>query len=238
MAGAAAQEVPSEARTNAPARGQVRLEGKVLNARTGEPVPMARIELPELGRKTVADAVGRYRIDRVPPGEHVVRVGSLGFKTVQRIATAGAGAGPLEVRLEEDAIVLEGLTAVADRFTRRLRSYPYQARTIDQATIHATAAVDASRLVALRGGVITAACGRSGSETCVRVRGQTIRPVVYLDEARLPGGMRDLAAYSAGEVARVEVLRRGTEIRVYTQRFVEWAARNGYQPQPFIIGAQ
>lgn len=231
--GAAAQTVPSQGQPAVHREGQtVRLEGRVLSAKTGQPLPFARVELPELKRRTTADAEGRFRIDRVPAGEHLARAELIGYRAESAAVLARAGA-PVELRLSEDAVVLEALTVTSDRFASRLRAVSYPYRVLDRKVIAGSGASDVRHLIATRGGLLTVPCGRSGSGFCVRIRGAVVQPRVFVDEAYRPAGADDLALMSASEISRVEVLRGGLQIRVFTEQFTEWAARNDYRPQPY-----
>ena len=231
--GAAAQTVPSPGQPAVQREGQtVRLEGRVVSAKTGQPLAFARVELPELKRRTLADAEGNFRLDRIPAGEHLVRAELIGYRPEASAVLARAGA-PVELRLTEDAVVLQALTVTTDRFTTRLRAFSYPYRVLDRKVIAASGASDVRHLVATRGGLLTVPCGRSGSSICVRIRGAVIHPRIFIDEAYRAGGIDDLLAYSPSEISRVEVLRGGMQIRVFTEQFTEWAARNDYRPHPY-----
>lgn len=230
--GAPAQTVPSEGQPSVQHEGQtVRLEGRVVSAKTGQPLAFARVELPELKRRTVTDREGNFRLDRIPAGEHLVRAALIGYRAEAGAVLAKAGA-PIELRLAEDAVVLQGLTVTTDRLKERLRAFSYPARVLDREAIAGSGASNVRHLVATRGGMLTVPCGRSGG-ICVRIRGDVVHPRVFVDEAFRPGGIDDLMAMSPSEISRVEVLRGGLQIRVFTEQFTEWAARTDYRPHPY-----
>ena len=231
--GALAQTVPSEGQPSVQREGQtVRLEGRVVSAKTGQPLAFARIELPELKRRTVTGRDGSFRIDRVPAGEHLVRAELIGYRPEAAAVLARAGT-PVELRLAEDAVVLQGLTVTVDRLAQRLRAFSYPFRVLDRETIAGSGASNVRHLVATRGGLLTVPCGRSGGSICVRIRGDVVHPRIFVDEAYRPGGIDDLLAMSPSEISRVEVLRGGLQIRVFTEQFTAWAARNDYRPHPY-----
>jgi len=60
------------------------LSGVVHDAKTGEPVSLASIAIPELKRGAVTDAQGNYLILNVPAGRYSVRVSLLGYVSVLR----------------------------------------------------------------------------------------------------------------------------------------------------------
>lgn len=60
------------------------LSGVVHDAKTGEPVSLASIAIPELKRGAVTDAQGNYLILNVPAGRYSVRVSLLGYISTLR----------------------------------------------------------------------------------------------------------------------------------------------------------
>src|SRR4051812_19556140 len=60
------------------------LSGVVRDAKTGEPISLASIAIPELRRGAVTDAQGNYVIVNVPAGRYSVRTSLLGFVPVLR----------------------------------------------------------------------------------------------------------------------------------------------------------
>ena len=55
------------------------ISGTVRDAKTGEPIGLASITIPDLKRGAVTDAQGNYFILNLPPGRYTVRVTLLGF---------------------------------------------------------------------------------------------------------------------------------------------------------------
>jgi CarboxypepD_reg-like domain len=62
-----------------PARGLATFTGVVISDSTRAPIAGADVSLPDLGKTTVADAQGSFRIDSIPPGDHQVRVRAIGY---------------------------------------------------------------------------------------------------------------------------------------------------------------
>lgn len=61
------------------ARGLATFSGVVMSDSTHAPIAGADVSLPDLGKTTVADAQGSFRIDSIPPGDHQVRVRAIGY---------------------------------------------------------------------------------------------------------------------------------------------------------------
>ncbi len=68
------------------------IEGRVALARTGDPLHGANVLIVELGRSTSADDQGRYRFDRVPPGQYqvIAHLDSL-FSQAAKVVTLASG---------------------------------------------------------------------------------------------------------------------------------------------------
>ncbi len=72
------------------------IHGRVRDAETGAPLPLAVVEVAELGRRTASDSTGRYRLDGLPDGAHRVAAKLLGYEAQALVAFLPAG-GALEV---------------------------------------------------------------------------------------------------------------------------------------------
>jgi len=47
-----------------------------------------------------------------------------------------------------------------------------------------------------------------------------VRPGIYIDERRAFTGLDELHHYSPEEISRIEVIDRGVQVRIYTNRFM------------------
>ena len=68
------------------------LAGVVLDADTGAPLAAANVSLPDLNRGAVTDAEGRFFLDAVPIGTHVLRASTVGYEDARQVAEVEAGA--------------------------------------------------------------------------------------------------------------------------------------------------
>lgn len=229
-----AQTVPASGQENARASGQTEVQGVVLDARTGKPLPQVIVEIPRLRRSAVTDDAGRFRLVRVPAGEHGLVVRLVGYRAHSRPVAVGSGA-PIEVRLAEDPVLLAGITVTVNRFDRRTRAVPHAVRVHTKRDVYTSAAPDAAEFVIQRAGMFRTACRSMIATQCFSIRGSSVEPRVYIDDAHAAGGMDMLANIPREEINRVEVIRSGTVIRVYTDQFIEWAARHNYRPPPLGV---
>ena len=100
-AGAAAQE---------PAGG--RIQGKIVDSETGEPLVGAEVYVQGTQLGALSDLDGNYRITAVPRGVQAVRVLYLGYaeKTVTGVEVSAGGETTLDVAMVPEALVAEGVT--------------------------------------------------------------------------------------------------------------------------------
>ena len=100
------------------------VQGRVRD-QVGAAVFGATVGLHRGGRRVFAadtDRLGSFRISEVLPGTYVLRVQALGYLQHTGELTVGlAQTVELDVRLERDALELEGISVEADRSRRRIR---------------------------------------------------------------------------------------------------------------------
>lgn len=111
LAGGAALALAASA---AGAQGSGELRGRVLDARSGNALPGARVEVVGTDRNAVSGMEGRYLVRQVGPGKHSVRVTALGYadRTVVGVEILAGGPG-LDIALQPAAVAIEGLTVVS-----------------------------------------------------------------------------------------------------------------------------
>lgn len=68
---------------------QVTVQGTVLDAETGEPLPAANVVLDELQRGAPADADGNYEINNVPSGTYTIVVSYVGYDRYEQSLEVG-----------------------------------------------------------------------------------------------------------------------------------------------------
>jgi hypothetical protein len=90
------------------------LHGTVRAEQSREPVPHAVVEIPDLGRRTVADARGYYVLPGLPAGAHRVRAAGAGHDTTSVETRIADGASVrLDLLLPTRVIRLEALEVAA-----------------------------------------------------------------------------------------------------------------------------
>lgn len=101
--------------SEAPAAENGRIVGRVLDAANGEVLRSAQVSLPALGIGGLTSLDGRYVLRDVPPGTWELQVQMMGFgsKTVTGVQVQAGRTAVLDVRLDPQAVALEGLTVSA-----------------------------------------------------------------------------------------------------------------------------
>ena len=230
------------------------LKGQVIDAASGQPIAAAVIEVMPRHEQAVTDAQGRFTL-RTTLGDHVLVADALGYGTVMHPVSIGDPEVDVQLALDKDPVLLEGIVATASRLQTRRRAYPYVVRALDAPQIATSSAPNMEVLVRERLGVFLTGCSgmvqsralatsarmdafaaHLGRRSCVRSRGGTTPARIFIDEVRMPDPGA-LALYAPSDVASVEVFHDGEQIRVYTRWFMEWAARTNYRPLPLSIAS-
>ncbi len=87
------------------------LRGRVLATGTSSPVGSALITIGETGIRGTADSQGRFRIGRVPAGEHTLSVTAIGHEPLERTVTViGGESVTLSISLDVRPVELGGLS--------------------------------------------------------------------------------------------------------------------------------
>ena len=191
--------------------------GGVVRAADGTPLVGAEVVLtPKLtgpgvtmGRKTVTDDSGTFRIPTIPEGTATIAVRRIGFKPMT-IETAIPSSVPLAFALEPTAVQL-GRVVVQDRRTRyegphanfnRRRDMGF-GRFITRDDIEKRQAMRTTDLLRSLPGVYVSP-GRTGISQ-VRLRGNSCAPFVWLDGSPALAGYLDVDSFDPNTLEGVEV---------------------------------
>lgn len=122
-----------------PAGGAV-VTGRVVDARTGDPLAGAVASIEGTQIRTQTDEDGRYRLVDLPPGPQVLRVLMIGYAPVRvQFVVPASGTIERDVRLAVSALEMEGIVVTADA-AGRARGELGTASVIDREAIkHLTA---------------------------------------------------------------------------------------------------
>lgn len=225
---------------------EVTVRGVVRDALTGTALAGARLRFEELRQGTLTQDGGGFEFTRLPEGIHVLSVEHYGYTPIEAIIDVGSGGpGTVVLELTPKPVMLDGITVVGERLTlmnQRLRSrrraYPRATRAFEQERLFRSPARNLLEFLSTETSLAPTACsGRQVGSWCILRRGRATEPAVYIDEARVIGGLDQLATYQPYDLYLVEVYSSGLEIRAYTHSFMERMARQPMHLIPIGVGS-
>jgi hypothetical protein len=94
-----------------------RIQGRVLDATSGRPLPGARVSVAGTPRGALSGVDGVFRIEEVPAGEQALNVSLIGYgaKSVTGVRVVPGAAVEQDVALAPTAVAVEGITVSAAR---------------------------------------------------------------------------------------------------------------------------
>ena len=91
------------------------LEGRLVNALTGEPIAGVTVVVEEIRREAVSGPDGAFRFDNIAPGIYHVSVRASGYSSRRaEVTVAAAGAPPVELRIDPDLHFQDVVSVSAD----------------------------------------------------------------------------------------------------------------------------
>ncbi len=154
-----------------PAWGQRLVEGTVVDARSGAPLPGVSIVLKGTMQGTTTDVDGRFSIN-LPPGPQVLIFSFVGYRT-QEVAV-GPEVTRLDVRLEEDVLGLEEVVVTGLATSVRRSNLAHAVATVNAAELAEVTAqptLDAALSGKVTGAYISAYSGAPGGGLSIKLRG-------------------------------------------------------------------
>jgi hypothetical protein len=222
---------------------RVRVAGWVVDAHNGMPLSNVKVRIPRLGRETLTERDGSFRLERIPAGDWPVAVGRIGYTPEVLRIPADNHATELTLSLTPEPVQLEEIQAVVDRYAVRREQLGESVKVMDRGEVEKL--IGSTRDGILRyGNISRVPCPSRGlagvrstldPRVCVVIRGRVLIPEVYIDEKFARGGLDDLDLFDTREIELVEVFRGGAVIRVYTTVFIRNMARRRAAPQPYLV---
>lgn len=93
------------------------ISGKIVDAHTNEPVPSATVELDRQST-SLSNEKGSFSFTRLKPGNYVLRVTSIGYKTVEKSVTI-PGSGEVIISLEKWNLFMQPVEVKATRASEK-----------------------------------------------------------------------------------------------------------------------
>ena len=207
------------------------LIGTVTDGQTGQPLVGAFVSMTGSEWGSVTGDDGRFVIPDVYAGRISLTTEQLGYETLVWEGEIGADDPLLALAMTPQPVLLEGLQVVTDRFRTRRNRTSVSVQSYDRDALAQTHQETILDFVAMRAGAPRARCGGNArGDICLRIRGQSIEPVVYVDEAPVLGGLDYLDVLQPHELYMIEVYGQGRHIRAYTTQFMERAAKTRLLP--------
>ena len=207
--------------------GTATITGQVLDGTTNQPVADAVVAIVELRRSVKTDSAGSFTLSGLAPGMYRWSVIRLGYVPLDQQMDF-SDADHFRIGIMPRPVVLEGVTAAvtrpADAFRRRLNSARVPVRLLTQEVLAESGATTAEQIVATRAQLTdcpAAVTEASGAVDCVSARGRAQPVQVFIDENPALGGIFQLAAFHPSELYAIELWNGGTEVRAFTNRFIE-----------------
>lgn len=193
----------------------------------------ATVRLVDTRFGALTDADGAFRITDVPPGDYMLTVDFIGYRTARRSVTVSEGeATSVDVTLSVSAVSLDRIVVTATG-TERLREVGHAVGQLDAA--EAVEKSESQSLEDLLTGRFSSVriqknSGSVGSAANITVRGSgsislSNRPIVYVDGARVQtqpveAGVRGqdysrLTAINPDEIERIEVVKGPAATTLY-----------------------
>jgi hypothetical protein len=215
------------------------ITGVVRDGVTGAPVVAAAVRLAPIGRATVTDSEGAFRMTDVPAGTYEWTVVAIGYVPLTQEVELADG-DHFNIGLMPRPLMMEGVSVDVPRMERllerRRRAAATSIRVFRQDQLLAAGAATVHDLVTQRAMLRLCPVDDDlfgGLPECVLSRGRLIRPRVYVDERQ--ASLIELYGYQPAEIYAVELWAGGQVVRVYTRQFAERLAsgRASLRPRDF-----
>ena len=180
--------------------------GTVTDARSGQPVQTATIQIEGTRFATATNVDGKYRLTGVSVGAHTLQARRIGYSVEKKPVTVGADREvTVDIALQPGAVALDQVVVTGTAGAQELRSVGNAVSTVNATEVMAAAQPpDISSL--LKGSVagvgILERSGRLGSGPTIQIRGRSSiglenSPLIYIDGIRVnnaTGGLNGIAA--------------------------------------------
>jgi TonB-linked SusC/RagA family outer membrane protein len=170
------------------------LAGRVTDARSGQPIAGAAIQIEGTALGTAAGDDGRYRLANVPAGQHAITARRIGYAAGRQTVTVAAGAqATADFGLQPAALSLDAVVVTGTVGGEQLRSIGNSVTTINAAEAVALSAPPTlGTLLNGRspGVTVFTNSGRVGAGPAINIRGRSSiglgnSPLIYIDGVRV-----------------------------------------------------
>lgn len=168
--------------------------GRVTDARSGQGVPGATVQVEGTRLGAVTGDDGRFRVANVPAGARTVRARRIGYASAARpVSVTEGGTVSVEIALESAVASLDEVVVTGTAGGEQRRSIGNAVSTINaDEAMSKSAAQSVSTLIGARapGVIIASGTGRLGAGPSIQIRGRSSigldnSPLLYVDGVRV-----------------------------------------------------
>ncbi len=220
------------------------ISGKVIDAKSGDPLPGANVLVQGLEIGTATNVDGEYTIDRVPVGMRAVVARFIGFKTnIKQVAVSGGTVAELnfdmkETPLQLDQVVVTGTGVASEKYKLGNTVATINVDALKEAPISNLSEMLTGREAGIS---VLPSGGLAGQGARIRIRGvaslsQSNEPVVYVDGIRVNNGAGfSLGAGGGGAASRIDDINPDAIARIEILKGAAAATLYGTQASNGII---
>lgn len=188
----------------------IRVEGKVTDKNTGQPIPGASIQIKGSKAGTSTDASGNYSIN--VPNDAVLIVTSVGY---QRVEVAVNGQTTINISLQPEITGLSNVVITALGIKRQERELGYSTQKVEGSSLQTIKGVDvATSLTGKVSGLVVKNSSEFMADPDITLRGET--PLLVIDG--VPYGNVTLRDVPADDIQSIDFLKGATASALYGSR--------------------
>lgn len=211
-----------------------RVEGRVTESGSAEPIAGASVVVVGTRLGTVTDAEGRYTLLNIPAGAHELTARRIGMQARTQSATVVAGQTlRVDFELSQAAISLDEVVVTGTAIATRAKEVGTSTEVLSSEIFENVPVQNPSEVLAGRMPSVTVMqnSGQPGAGMTVKVRGtntvtQNTEPLIYIDGVRIHnepvragwGGRQStspLQDIPAGDIERIEVIKGAAATTLY-----------------------
>ncbi len=221
------------------------IAGKVVDAKTGDPLPGANVLVQGLEVGAATNVDGFFRITNVPVGQRTVIARFIGYKSqIKTVNVSGGTVAELNFELKETVLELNEVVVTGAGVATEKRKLGNTVATINTKLIEDAPITRFSDILQGRepGVVALPSGGLVGEGTRIRIRGsaslsQTNEPIIYIDGVRVDnsGGFAGVGAGGGGVPSRLDDIDPSSIDRIEILKGAAAATLYGTQASNGII---
>ena len=214
------------------ASAQARIRAQVVDSTTGMPISAARIRLRFTRFFAVSNNDGNFEI---PASEgSILDIDRIGYDSTSVTVPAGLK-DRLVIKMGADAILLNAIEVSGNRILDRRKAYPRRVKVLEGVNLRKLLNDNLLDAISEHLVPLVPCSSNTAERSCVSVNMNPTQVRLFVDETPYGSSLRELMDMPVEMIYSVEAYDNGRQIRVYTRKFIEYAARTGYIFPPVPI---